>query len=70
MKIYQLKAKGKYKYFENEGTIFSKKVFTNIPTDNDIDEFYNKCINSEYELMDLDEETKITGVELELIDNK
>lgn len=67
MIIYQLRAIGDYKVFQQRGTIYSENVYINKPTQKHIDDFKDVCCNSEGGLSfyDLQPETiEINIVEL------
>ena len=67
--LYQICAKGRYATLEGITKYYSKKVYVNKPTQEDIDSFVYRCCNSGHpnNLYDLDEKTIETFiVELEL----
>ena len=68
--LYQICVIGKRKHFESEGKFNSKNVFINVPTQEQIDEFIEKCTNSEHpnSLYDIQKEgIKVKIIELEVI---
>jgi len=68
-RLYQICAKGRYALFEGETIYYSKKVYLNEPTTENIDEFIEKCCNSNVpnNLYDLDRKTvQIYILELEI----
>jgi hypothetical protein len=57
--LYQICAKGRYKSFDGETKYYSKNVYINKPSKQEIDSFIKRCTNSKHpnNLFDLDEKT-------------
>jgi hypothetical protein len=69
-KVYQIKCIGHYKNIEGEGKFNSKQIYVNYPTQEQINDFVDRCCNSEHphSLYDLDiNNIKTIVLELELI---
>ena len=62
--LYQICAKGRYASFDGETKYYSKNVYINKPTQDEIDSFVDRCCNSKYpnSLYDLDRNTVETFI--------
>jgi hypothetical protein len=69
--VYQIACSGEYKSTEGHGKYSSKKVYKHTPTQDEIDDFIDKCCNSVFpnDLFDLDINTVTVRInELIIID--
>ena len=62
--LYQICAKGRYASFDGETKYYSKNVYINKPSKEEIEAFAYRCCNSEYpnNLFDLDADTVKTFI--------
>lgn len=70
VKVYQIKCIGQYKNIEGEGKFNSKQIYVNYPTQEQINDFVDRCCNSRHphNLYDLDiNNIKTIVLELELL---